>query len=96
MRTRTTTSTRFFSLHAREPASFWRENEIAVVILQQGLARMSQWREQVIFCCDSDECCDLDLCRDCDECCDLYEYCDLEGVLTLMSVVIVTSATPPI
>ena len=31
----------FESLHAREPASFWRENEIAVVILQQGLARMS-------------------------------------------------------
>ena len=81
MRTRTTTSTRFFSLHAREPASFWRENEIAVVILQQGLAK---WREQVIYCCDSDECCDL------------YEYCDPEGVLTLKSVVIVTSATPPI
>ena len=41
LRTRTTTSTRFFSLHAREPASFWPENEIAVVILQQGLVRMS-------------------------------------------------------
>ena len=34
-------------VHACEPASFWRENVIAVVILQLVLARMS-WREQVI------------------------------------------------
>ena len=47
-------------------------------------------------CCGSDECCDPHQCRDCDECCDLYEYCDPEGVLTLKSVVIMTSATPPI
>ena len=33
---------------AREPATFWRENVIAVVILQRVLARMLQWREQVI------------------------------------------------
>ena len=33
--------------HAREPASFWRENVIAVVILQMVLARMS-CREKVI------------------------------------------------
>ena len=30
-----------------EPASFWRENMITVVILPRVLARMSYWREQV-------------------------------------------------
>ena len=30
-----------FSILMREPASFWRENVIAVVILQRDLARMS-------------------------------------------------------
>ena len=41
--TRTTTSTRFSQLVAftREPASFWRENVIVVVILLLVLARMS-------------------------------------------------------
>ena len=37
-------STRFSQyqvVHAREPASFWRENVVAVVILLQVLARMS-------------------------------------------------------
>ena len=33
---------------AREPASFWRENVIAVVILHRVLTRMLQWREQGI------------------------------------------------
>ena len=37
-------------LLAREPASFWRENVIAVVILLRVLARMSKWREQVTKC----------------------------------------------
>ena len=32
----------------REPASFWRENEIAVVTLLRVLARMLKWRKQVI------------------------------------------------
>ena len=52
-RTRTTRSTTFSQyrvLLTREPASFWRENVIAVVILLRVLARMSQWREQVIKC----------------------------------------------
>ena len=43
-RTRTTTSTRFsqyWVLLTREPASFWRENAVAVVILLRVLARMS-------------------------------------------------------
>ena len=31
--------------HAFEPASFWPENVIAIVILQRVLARMSYWRE---------------------------------------------------
>jgi len=35
-------------LRVREPASFWRENMIAVVILLRVLARM--WRKQVIKC----------------------------------------------
>ena len=35
---------------AREPASFWRENVVAVVILKGVLARMSKWRKQVIKC----------------------------------------------
>ena len=35
---------------AREPASFWRENVVAVVILLRVLARMSKWRKQVIKC----------------------------------------------
>ena len=33
-----------------QPASFWWENVIAVVILRRFLARMSLWREQVIKC----------------------------------------------
>ena len=37
-------------VHAREIASFWRENVIAVVILLRVLARMSYWRKQVIKC----------------------------------------------
>ena len=38
-------------MRAREPASFWRENEIAaVVILLRVLVRMSQWQDQVIKC----------------------------------------------
>ena len=43
-KTRTTTSTRFSQylvVLLREPASFWRENVIAVVILLRVLARMS-------------------------------------------------------
>ena len=43
--TRTTTSTRFSQLqvvHAREPASFWRENVVAVVILQRDIARIGR------------------------------------------------------
>ena len=31
--------------HAFEPASFWPENVIAIIILQRVLARMSYWRE---------------------------------------------------
>ena len=34
----------------REPASFWRENVIAVVIVLKVLARMSYWRPQVFKC----------------------------------------------
>ena len=34
----------------REPASFWQENVIAVVILLRVLARMSWWWKQVIKC----------------------------------------------
>ena len=37
---------------AREPASFWRENVVAVVILLRVLARMSWWQEQVQSFCD--------------------------------------------
>ena len=33
---------------AREPASFWRENVVAVVILLRILARMSKWGKRVI------------------------------------------------
>ena len=50
-KTRTTTSTRFSQYSpvlTREPASFWRENEIAVVTLLRVLARMLKWRKQVI------------------------------------------------
>ena len=50
-KTRSTTSTRFFQyevLLTREPASYWRENMMAVAILPPVLARMSWWREQVI------------------------------------------------
>ena len=36
-------------MRAREPASFWRENVIAVVILLQVYARMSYWWKQVYF-----------------------------------------------
>ena len=36
-------------MHAREPASFWRENVVAVVTLLRVLARMSKWRKQVIY-----------------------------------------------
>ena len=46
-------STRFLTLNSareRESASFWRENVVAVVILPRVLARMSQWRKQVIKC----------------------------------------------
>ena len=42
-KTRTTTSTRFsqyWVVHAREPASFWSENVIAIVILRRVLARI--------------------------------------------------------
>ena len=51
--TRTITSKRFsqsWVLLTREPASFWRENVIAVVILLRVLARMSSWWEQVFKC----------------------------------------------
>ena len=50
-KTRTTTRTRLFNtkvVHARQLASFRRENAIAVVILLRVLAKMSQWRKQVI------------------------------------------------
>ena len=46
-KTSTTTSTRFSQylvVLAREPASFWRENVVAVVILRRVLARMSKGR----------------------------------------------------
>ena len=51
--TRTTTRTRLSpaklsSARAREPASFWREDVIVVIILLHVLARMSYWWEQVI------------------------------------------------
>ena len=36
-------------MHAREPASFWRENVVAVVTLLRVLARMSKWQKQVIY-----------------------------------------------
>ena len=52
-KTSTTTSTRFsqyWVLLRREPASFWRENVVAVVNLLRVLARMSKWRKQVIKC----------------------------------------------
>ena len=35
---------------AREPASFWQENVIVVVILLQVFARMSWWRKRAIKC----------------------------------------------
>ena len=34
-------------MRARETASFWRENVIAVAILRRDLARMLWWRKQV-------------------------------------------------
>ena len=37
-------------LLTREPASFWRENLIAAVILLRASARMSKWQEQVFKC----------------------------------------------
>ena len=38
-------------VHLREPASFWRENLVAVVVLLPVLARMSyKWRKRVIKC----------------------------------------------
>ena len=52
-KTSTTTSTRFslyYVVLAREPASFWRENVVAVVILLRVLARMSKWPKQDIKC----------------------------------------------
>ena len=52
-KTSTTTSTRFsqyYVVRARKPASFWRENVVAVVILLRVLARMSKWRKQDIKC----------------------------------------------
>ena len=50
--TSTTTSTRFSQylvMLAREPASFWRENVVAIVILLRVLATMSKWREQLSY-----------------------------------------------
>ena len=52
-KTSTTTSTRFSQylvVLAREPASFWRENVVTVVILLRVLARMSKGQKQVIKC----------------------------------------------
>ena len=52
-KTSTTTSTRFpryLAGHAREPASFWRENVVAVFTLPRVLARMSRRWKQVIKC----------------------------------------------
>ena len=52
-KTSTTTSTRFSQylvVLAREPASFWRENVVTVVILLRVLARMSKEQKQVIKC----------------------------------------------
>ena len=52
-KTSTTTNTRFSQntvLLTREPASFWRENVVAVVTLRRVLARMSKWGKQVIKC----------------------------------------------
>ena len=37
-------------VRAREPASFWRENAIAVDNLLLVLAKMSKWRKQVDKC----------------------------------------------
>ena len=35
-------------MYAREPASIWRENVVAVVVLLRVFARMSWWRKQDI------------------------------------------------
>ena len=37
-------------MRTREPASFWRENAIALVNVLRVLAKMAQWRTQVIKC----------------------------------------------
>ena len=37
-------------VYARGPASFWRENVVAVEIQLRVFARMSRWRKQVIKC----------------------------------------------
>ena len=50
-KTSTTTNMRFSQYQvgvAREPASFWLENVVAVVTLLRVLARMSKWRKQVV------------------------------------------------
>ena len=50
--TGTTTSTRFSQyqvVHAREPTSFWRENVIAVVILQRDIARVGRGGGNKLF-----------------------------------------------
>ena len=50
-KTSTTKSMRFSQYYvvlACEPASFWRENVVAVVTLLQVLVRMSKWQKQVI------------------------------------------------
>ena len=52
-KTSTTTSTRFSKYYvvlALKPASFWRENVVAFVILLRVLERMSWWRKQDIKC----------------------------------------------
>ena len=40
----------FLNMQAREPASFCRENVVAIVILLRVFARMSWWRKQDIKC----------------------------------------------
>ena len=45
-----TTNDYEYETFLNEPASFSRENVIAVVILLRVLVRMSKWREQVIKC----------------------------------------------
>ena len=50
--TSTTARTRFPQckiVSAREPATFWRKNVIAVVILLRVFVRMSYWRKQLSY-----------------------------------------------